>query len=137
MIRTMACTGAAISTLTLLVLAACDPVEQVNSRELYLANCAACHGPDGKGDGPLAAGLEPRPADLTQIARRNGGTFDYEAVMTVIDGYKAPERNMPRFSDMLAQGDYMYFDSGDGKLTPTPVALVALAAYLETLQTEE
>lgn len=137
MIRTVAATGAAISTLTLLVLTACDPVEQVNARELYLANCAACHGAEGRGDGPLAAGLDPRPADLTQIARRNDGVFDYETVMTVIDGYKAPERNMPIFSDMLAEGETMYFDSGDGKPTPTPVALVALAAYLETLQAGE
>ncbi len=133
--RKLAGTGATISAIALL-LTACDPVDTVNSREIYLANCAACHGSEGKGDGPLAAGLDPRPADLTQIARRNGGEFDFQSVMSIIDGYNAPERNMPRFSDMLAQGEYMYFDSGDGTLTPTPVPLVALAAYLETLQTE-
>jgi mono/diheme cytochrome c family protein len=27
--------------------------------------CASCHGVGGKGDGPAAAGLRPRPADMT------------------------------------------------------------------------
>lgn len=30
--------------------------------ELYAQNCASCHGPSGKGDGPLSAGLNPQPA---------------------------------------------------------------------------
>ena len=33
---------------------------------LYAANCTACHGVDGRGDGPLAASLPSRPADLTE-----------------------------------------------------------------------
>lgn len=33
---------------------------------VYAANCALCHGAGGKGDGPAAAGLPIRPADLTE-----------------------------------------------------------------------
>jgi copper resistance protein D len=33
---------------------------------LYADNCALCHGADGKGDGPAAAGLPVRPANLTE-----------------------------------------------------------------------
>jgi putative copper export protein/mono/diheme cytochrome c family protein len=32
---------------------------------LYVANCAACHGQEGEGSGPAAAGLRIKPADLT------------------------------------------------------------------------
>ena len=32
--------------------------------EVYQANCAGCHGTLGSGDGPAAAGLEPKPANL-------------------------------------------------------------------------
>lgn len=35
---------------------------------LYRTWCAQCHGPDGAGDGPLAAGLDPPPPDLTDPA---------------------------------------------------------------------
>ncbi|HSV70991.1 MAG TPA: CopD family protein [Methylibium sp.] len=33
---------------------------------LYQRLCVACHGANARGDGPLAVGLEPRPADLTE-----------------------------------------------------------------------
>jgi putative copper resistance protein D len=33
---------------------------------LYAANCTACHGAGGRGDGPLASKLPIRPADLTE-----------------------------------------------------------------------
>ncbi len=32
--------------------------------EIYTANCAACHGDEGEGDGPAAVALEKPPADL-------------------------------------------------------------------------
>lgn len=33
-------------------------------RKLYASDCAACHGANGRGDGPAAQGLNPPPADL-------------------------------------------------------------------------
>ena len=35
-------------------------------RILYVDNCASCHGPLGQGDGPGAAALVPRPANLAE-----------------------------------------------------------------------
>ena len=32
---------------------------------LFKELCSVCHGADGKGDGPSAKGLEPKPADFT------------------------------------------------------------------------
>jgi len=37
--------------------------------QLFQAQCAACHGPQGKGDGQLAASLEPKPTALSNRAR--------------------------------------------------------------------
>ncbi len=37
----------------------------VRGARLYGRNCAACHGDEGRGDGPLAHGLDIPPADLT------------------------------------------------------------------------
>lgn len=33
--------------------------------EIFQTSCAACHGPEGKGDGPAAETLEPKPATLS------------------------------------------------------------------------
>lgn len=48
--------------------------------------CASCHGPMGRGDGPVAGELKTRPTDLTQLARNNGGQFPYVRVRAIIDG---------------------------------------------------
>ena len=34
-------------------------------KKLADVNCVSCHGPGGKGDGPAAAALTPKPADWT------------------------------------------------------------------------
>jgi high-affinity iron transporter len=36
---------------------------------LYAENCAACHGAQGRGDGPAARGMEPKPADFHDAQR--------------------------------------------------------------------
>jgi mono/diheme cytochrome c family protein len=36
----------------------------------YQAGCAACHGTDGKGGGPVSSALTVRPADLTVLAKK-------------------------------------------------------------------
>ena len=38
-------------------------------RQLYEQNCAACHGPQGFGNGPAGANLDPPPANLAGIGR--------------------------------------------------------------------
>lgn len=34
--------------------------------KLFATNCAMCHGPEGKGDGPAGQGLNPRPRNLVE-----------------------------------------------------------------------
>tara|TARA_R110002073_G_scaffold36281_1_gene105622 strand:+ start:1750 stop:3669 length:1920 start_codon:yes stop_codon:yes gene_type:complete len=36
---------------------------------LYKESCAACHGQEGSGNGPLAEGLEPRPTNFRDLSR--------------------------------------------------------------------
>lgn len=45
-----------------------SPAMLDRGRELYKANCAACHGDGGKGDGPGAGVFKPPPRDHTDRA---------------------------------------------------------------------
>jgi mono/diheme cytochrome c family protein/uncharacterized membrane protein len=69
---------------------------------LYQAQCAACHGPTGKGDGPVGLTLQPVPADLSQHAvpgvHSDGQLFEW-----ISHGY--PGSVMPAFADELEEGE--------------------------------
>lgn len=101
---------------------------------LYHQYCESCHGPTGKGDGPVAASLQRPPADLTTLAQRAGGRFDEAAVMAVIDGRRAVaahgSREMPVwgavFEEELQKQRYTRYS---GLLRSR-----VLADYLKTLQ---
>lgn len=51
-----------------------------SGKVLYQAYCAPCHGNKGKGDGPAAASLHPKPADHTSAAvqAESDGTLFYK-----------------------------------------------------------
>src|SRR4051812_37279330 len=46
--------------------------------DVFHANCASCHGELGRGNGPMAKGMEPKPADLSDAAElRDQSPLDY------------------------------------------------------------
>jgi mono/diheme cytochrome c family protein len=69
----------------------------------YELSCMSCHGVDGRGDGPRAKSLKTAPADLTKIAKSNGGAFPAKKVTEVIDGRATVaahgQREMPVWGD--------------------------------------
>lgn len=124
-------------SLSLIALAACAPDGRVAGRAMFDQYCVSCHGADGTGNGPAAEGLAQRPADLTGISERNGGTFPMVRVMSVIDGYTRRNdhsRVMPELGVALQEGPVVMVETADGVRTPTPANLVALAEYLRGIQ---
>ena len=69
---------------------------------LFSTHCASCHGPAGRGDGPVAAALTPKPADLSSPAFQDART-DEQLVTAVRDGGPAVGRSplMPGFGAQL------------------------------------
>ena len=47
---------------------AADKGDAAKGKESFQTYCAACHGPEGKGDGAAAAALDPKPRNLTDAA---------------------------------------------------------------------
>lgn len=54
----------------------------LSGRALYRAHCSSCHGAEGRGDGPLAAGMDPPPTDLADPAVRGAGPGRHFQVIT-------------------------------------------------------
>jgi mono/diheme cytochrome c family protein len=74
-----------------MVLAAAQPQSSPTAdvrvgHQYFVQYCSACHGVEGRGDGPAASALQPPPADLTRIARRRGGHFPVAEIRAYIDG---------------------------------------------------
>ena len=99
--------------------------------DLYRAHCAACHGADGKGGGPVASSLKGKPADLTLLARNSGGKFPEARVRRIISGDEPTlvthgSREMPVWGPIFHQIEE---DQDFGK-----VRLQNLIKYLESIQ---
>ena len=62
-------TGILLASPTL-VTAPMTPPDVASASDVYMQQCASCHGPEGRGDGPAAhAGMEPAPTDFTEAGR--------------------------------------------------------------------
>ncbi|HEV2365081.1 MAG TPA: cytochrome c [Caulobacteraceae bacterium] len=71
---------------------------------VYARSCA-CHGRTGDGDGPAAAGLTPRPADLAWVSELPIGRWDSFLYWTISEGGVPFGAAMPAFKRTLSGQD--------------------------------
>ena len=134
--------------LSIVALAVIACVEEASAQAMefgkgeYLRSCASCHGPSGKGDGPIAKSLTKKPADLTRLAENNQGVFPISRVYDVIDGrvqviIHGP-REMPVWGDVYTRElsarmprDFMAKELADAMVR---VRILMLIEYISTLQ---
>ncbi|HXD99010.1 MAG TPA: FTR1 family protein [Candidatus Acidoferrum sp.] len=67
------------------------------ARDLYAARCAACHGAEGRADGPAAKGLDPAPSNF-QDRERLDRLSAYALYSTIALG--VPGTSMTAFADL-------------------------------------
>ena len=97
---------------------------------VYKAYCGSCHGPDGKGNGPAAAALKFKPADLTTIAKNNKGVFPRVTIEDVLqNGGKWKGHGS---KEMPTWGPVFLADNEDAKAAFAH--LDNLVTYLEFIQ---
>jgi mono/diheme cytochrome c family protein len=101
--------------------------------ETFATHCAACHGPQGEGDGPVAPTLAVTVPNLRTLSRRNGGRFPAEAVASYIDGRRYPaahgSRLMPVWGDVFSATKDLVPRAEDPE-----VRITAIVEYLRELQ---
>jgi mono/diheme cytochrome c family protein len=105
--------------------------EDADGEKLFRAYCASCHGVDATGHGPVAAALRHAPADLTQIAKKNGGTFPTARMHRIIAGREIEshgDRHMAVWGDVfMAARDEPSREAADRRIA-------AIVRYLQSIQ---
>lgn len=69
-------------------------------KALFQINCASCHGDEGRGDGPRAAELNPRPRNF-KAEKFKFGAAPIQVFNTITNG--SPGTSMPSFALLPAQ----------------------------------
>jgi mono/diheme cytochrome c family protein len=105
-------------------------IHSVEGPNLFRAYCASCHGADAKGHGPAAAALKTSVADLTALAKNNGGQFPSKRVRSTITGEEVlashGSREMPIWGPI--------FHEIESDVDRGNVRLDNLMKYLESIQ---
>jgi mono/diheme cytochrome c family protein len=110
-------------------------IDSIQGPDLFKAYCASCHGGNAKGGGPMAASLKTKPADLTRISERNGGTFPFARIQRIISGEQQlpsghGSREMPVWGPIFSQVTRNDMDLGR-------VRIDNLTRYLRDIQPME
>lgn len=107
----------------------------VSGRDMYEAYCASCHGPEARGDGPVAELLTVPPPDLTQIRARLDGSFPVDELYRMIDGREEVQahgtREMPVWGNI-----WEVSDSGPQSDAVVEQRINLLIEYLRSIQAE-
>jgi mono/diheme cytochrome c family protein len=112
---------------------AIKPTSASSGKEMFGEYCAPCHGVEGKGNGPAASAMKSQPTDLTQLARKNNGTFPANHVASVLkfgEGTGASAHGsaqMPVWGPLLQSLDKFHD-------TVVQQRVSNLVSYIETLQ---
>jgi mono/diheme cytochrome c family protein len=100
-----------------------------SGKQMFIDFCSACHGMDGKGNGPAVAFLKTPPTNLTKLAQRNKGKFpSTDFVGTLRFGTGAHPHGTV---DMPMWGDLFTARNGSGQAA---VRIANLMLYVESIQ---
>ncbi len=107
------------------------PTYMPTGERMYKQYCAACHGADAKGHGPVATILTTPPPDLTTLAKRHNGKFPYDYVKSILEF--GPGSTAHGTSEMPTWGPiFRYYDKQNERVVHQRIK--NLCDYLASLQ---
>ena len=78
-------------------------------KEIYDKYCLVCHGAEGKGEGPAAKSLDPKPSDMTRKVMvgemRDRFWFWRISEGGTVEPYKSLGSSMPAWKDILTEDE--------------------------------
>jgi cytochrome c551/c552 len=79
-----------------------------SAEDVFKNRCTPCHGADGKGDGPAAAALNPKPRNYTDLAWQKAVT-DEQLKQTILYGGAAVGKSavMPSQPDLESKPEVL------------------------------
>jgi len=108
--------------------------EADQGRVYFLRYCGSCHGVEGKGNGTVSRSLTVKPADLTQLKKKNNGVFPLDKVMATINGKTRVEAHgeskMPVWGEIFEKEAGVQNDAAGA----SSAKIKALAEYIEKIQ---
>ena len=127
-------TATILTAALLATTAGATEVVESSGAENYVRFCAACHGADGRGDGPVADALINGAPDLTLIAQRRNGEFPRDIVRNTIDGRFRIEAHGT--VSMPVWGYEFYVTEGAGNFSDDNVDAIldGIVDHLESIQ---
>jgi mono/diheme cytochrome c family protein len=69
------------------------PESAATGAVLFRNNCSACHGPQGHGDGPAGASLDPTPKNLPELSAVVGDDYLFWRISKGTEGTSMPAWN--------------------------------------------
>jgi len=102
----------------------------------FQRSCATCHGVDARGNGPAAAALNVKPADLTQLSKQHGGVFLFWRVYEKINGKDEMVIRGHGTREMPIWGERFQIESlrGEDQQMGVRGRILSLVHYLESIQ---
>ena len=101
-----------------------------NAPALYQTHCAACHGAEGRGDGPASGALEPAPTNFHELERYAGRSL--LGLFTTITG-GVDGTGMAAFDNTLSEKERWNLAFYVGSLAVTPDMATRGREALETM----
>jgi mono/diheme cytochrome c family protein len=123
-----------VSMVVLLVTSAAAQVFEYSGSETFHRFCASCHGAEGYGNGPVAAGLPIPVPNLTLLSERHGGDFRALALRRIVDGRDAVIYHGTRFMPVWGYEFWVEEGADEAAQARVETIIANLIDYIESIQ---
>ncbi len=97
---------------------------------IFHDHCAVCHGERGRGDGPAAGALTPRPTNLASLTKQTG-TFPATHIAAVLKG---TEPIVAHGSPTMMMWGVIFLANANGNRAQADLRISEVVAFIQSIQ---